>query len=140
MKKTSAIIMLLILSVLVSGISWAGGVSQEFSWNVYSDEFDRDPAIVGTKIYVGTSPGVYEWSVDAKLGTTSGTVDDLYCEKEYFVAASHYSTEATGKGMLESELSPEISFTTIDCIVITFNPPPPLPEAKKLGIPIFKKK
>ena len=116
---------------LIGKTSFAGGLSQSFSWSVYSDNSNTDPTIVSTKIHIGTEPGVYSNSEDAGMNTQNYTIDELYCETTYFATATHYI------GANESKMSEEISFTTLDCLIMIFNPLPPISESIILSVPVF---
>ena len=140
MKKSLLAVGLCALIMAWAGMAVAGGVVQGFTWLPYADEFGTDPATIGTKIYVGVEPGVYGNSEDAGIGTTTYDLDNLYCETTYYVAATHYNRDASTIGDVESEKCPEVTFTTEDCVFITFNPMPPLLDPVKLSIPKFKRR
>ena len=108
----------------------AGGLEQGFSWTA-----PDNASATGTKIYVGTETGVYPNSEDAGVDTTTYNMDDLTCETTYYVVATHYSTEYTE--VYESDMCPEVSFTTPACMAIIFNPMPALPDPAVMPIPLF---
>ena len=93
----------------------ANAAEASFQWTAQPD------ATWGTKIYIGTEPGVYSNSEDAGVGTTNYTVDDLLPGTTYYFTATHYDTYGN-----ESVYAAEVSTATS---TIGFNPLPPIPDS-----------
>lgn len=110
--NTMKTILSTILFCLISSITFAGGASVTVGWDAPPvDEW-------GTKIYIGTTSGVYENSEGASIGATQHTIDNLQYNTPYFITATHYY-----KGE-ESEYAEEITWTSPPQPEITFNPLP----------------
>lgn len=86
-----------------------------FSWSAAPDP------TWGTKIYIGTAPGVYPNSEDAGVGTTTYSVANLLPGTTYYITATHYNSKG-----YESEYAKEVVLTTEALPTLTFNPLPPV--------------
>ncbi len=60
----------------------------------------------GTKVYIGTSTGVYDIIKDAGVGTTTYDITNLAYNTLYFLSALHYN------GTEESSLCTEITWSS----------------------------
>ena len=89
---------------------YAGGSSVDFSW------IKADNPAWGTKIYIGTEPGIYVNSEDAGKNTDVYHLVNLQYSTKYYFTATHYLDGA------ESIKTEEISFTTKDQPETTFSP------------------
>ena len=73
----------------------------------------------GTKIYIGTNSGVYDYSEDAGIYTTEYTLDNvLEYDTTYYFSATHYDLASGG----ESPYAEELVWTTHSPDSILFNP------------------
>ena len=100
-------------------MAYAGGSSVNFSW------VKADNPTWGTKIYIGTEPGVYTNSEDAGKNTDVYHLVNLQYSMKYYFTATHYLDG------VESVKTEEISFTTEDQPETTFSPLDEIIEAIK---------
>lgn len=87
---------------------------------------------VGTRLYIGTQSGQYDFSEDAGTGTVQFTIANLAPGATYFFAAKHYFN-----GM-ESEYSNEVSYTVPSEITVLPTIPPLDDSVKRYEITIRK--
>ena len=106
--------------VLIATSAFAGGASVDFAWTQAPND------TWGTKILIGTEPGVYPNSEDAGINTTTATVENLQYSTPYFFTAVYYDQDG-----FESEYAQEIAWTSPDVPGVTFEP---LPEIVDSGV------
>ena len=110
--KALILAILLTLTVAVPSLAEAA-TTASFTWDTPTD------ITWGTKVYIGTEPGIYTNSEDAGIGTSEYTLDNaLEYDTTYYFTATHYDP-AEG---LESEYATEISWTSPGPDSILFNP------------------
>ena len=109
-----------LVMVLFTTSAFAGGAQVKLGWSAAPVD------TWGTKIYVGTEPGVYLNSEDAGIDTTVYTMQNLKYETVYYLTATHYEDGE------ESEFAAEITWTSgPKPPPITFNPLPEILETIK---------
>ena len=102
---------MLLTIMLIFTTASAGAV--QFQWE------QAPSAVWGTKIYIGTSSGVYSNSEDAGINTTEYTLASvLEYNTTYYFTATHYNTSIG----LESIKAEEIVWTSPGPDEILFNP------------------
>ena len=122
MKK---ILLAIIVLAIVSGTALAGDVT--LAWDAPIN------AEWGTRLYIGTASGVYEFSEDAGAGTVQFTIANLAPGQTYYFAAKHYFN-----GMESDGYSNEVAYAVPSEITELPTVPPLDDSVKRYEITIRK--